>query len=165
MTTKKLLGAAAIAAGVTVGAIGGAMIGVPAVSSAIESGDGSEGGADADGVGFRRGPGHRPNLAAAAEAIGVSEEDLRAALLDGQSIADVAAANGVDVETVVDALVADATERIDQAVADGELDADRAEEIKANLEERVTALVNGELRDGRGFGHHCDGPAPNPNVG
>jgi hypothetical protein len=47
---------------------------------------------------------------------------------------------------VIDALVADATARLDEAVADGRLDADRAEEIKADLVERITAKVNGEHR-------------------
>lgn len=154
MNTKKLLAATAIAAGVTVGGIAGAMIGAPTMVSAVESEDGS----DESGPGFRRGPGHRPNLEVAAEAIGVTEDELRTALMEGQSMADVAAANGVDTQVVVDALVADATERIDEAVADGDLDADRAEEIKANLDERMTALVNGELAPGPGHRHHRHGP-------
>jgi hypothetical protein len=42
-------------------------------------------------------------------------------------------------------MVAEATQRIDQAVADGDLDADRAAQIKEDLPERLTDLVNGEL--------------------
>jgi polyhydroxyalkanoate synthesis regulator phasin len=92
-------------------------------------------------------------LDAAAEAIGITDDELRTALEGGQSIAEVAEANDVDVQTVIDALVAAATEHIDQAVTDGRIDADRAEELKADLTERITARVNGEapLRGERGF--------------
>ncbi len=100
------------------------------------------------GPGFGHGPGrghhHLPGLEAAAEAIGISVGDLRTALRDGSTVAEVAAAHDVDVDAVIEALVADATARIDEAVADGRLDADRAEELKANLDERITAHVNGE---------------------
>jgi uncharacterized protein YidB (DUF937 family) len=153
MGTKKLIGAAALAAGVAAGGIAGAMLGTPTVSSAIEAeSEGESGDGPFAGPGGPRRP--HADLGVAAEAIGVSEDDLRAALVDGQSMAEVAAANGVDAQVVVDALVADATTRIDQAVADGELDADRAEEIKANLVERITALVNGEMPLGGPGGHH-----------
>ena len=43
-----------------------------------------------------------------------------------------------------EAMVAESTARIDAAVADGTLDADRAEEVKAELVEHITARVNGE---------------------
>jgi uncharacterized protein YidB (DUF937 family) len=99
-------------------------------------------------------------LETAADAIGISTDDLRTALQDGSTIAEVAAANDVEVQTVIDALVAEATTHIDEAVADGRLDADRAETMKANLEERITARVNGEdvgpgegVGPGGGFGH------------
>lgn len=99
----------------------------------------------------------RVALATAAEAIGISVDDLRTALQDGSTIAEVATANDVEVQTVVDALVAEATERIDAAVADGRLDADRAEEIKAELPDRITARVNGD-DPGPGDGPHGPGP-------
>ena len=60
-------------------------------------------------------------------------------------------------QTVIDALVADASAKIDEAVADGDLEADRAAELKENLPERITAFVNGELRGGPGG---PGGPAP-----
>jgi hypothetical protein len=80
----------------------------------------------------------------AAEAIGVSEDDLRSALADGQSIADVAEANGVEVQAVIDALVADANADLDEAVADGDLTEEQATDIRENLVDRITAFVNGE---------------------
>ena len=103
------------------------------------------------GPGGPGGPGgHRgfhPRLDAAADAIGITEDELRAALRDGSSIAEVAEANDVDVQTVIDALVADATAHIDEEVAEGDLTEDEAAERKADLEERITALVNGERPD------------------
>jgi hypothetical protein len=95
--------------------------------------------------------GHGPKLEAAAEALGVSEEDLREQLRDGKTIAQVAEDRDVDKQQVIDAMVAAATERIDQKVQEGELSAEEANERKADLEERITTLVNeGPRRDGEG---------------
>lgn len=58
-------------------------------------------------------------LATAAEVIGVSVDDLRTALRDGQTLADVAQANGVDPQAVIDALVAQAEARITTMVNEG----------------------------------------------
>lgn len=104
------------------------------------------------GRGFRT-----EGLEAAATAIGISVEDLRSALQeDDATIASVAEANGVDVQAVIDAMVADATAEIDEAVAAGRIDAERAEEIKTNLPERITDVVNGafEGHGPGGFGGH-----------
>ena len=92
----------------------------------------------------RGGPGRGRHLEAAATAIGIEEDALREALQNDQTIAQVAQANGVDPQAVVDALVADVSARIDQKVADGELTQAEADEKKAELPERMTALVNGE---------------------
>src|SRR5688572_6612829 len=55
-----------------------------------------------------------------AEAIGIPADDLRAALRDGQTIAEVAEANGVEPEAVVDTLVGQAGERL-TAVVNGDV--------------------------------------------
>ena len=99
--------------------------------------------------------GARFGVEAAAEALGISADDLRDQLRDDKTIADVAEERGVDVRTVIDAMVADATERIDQRVADGDLEADRAAQLKEDLPDRITDVVNGEA--GPGFG-----PGPGP---
>ncbi|MEZ5341071.1 MAG: hypothetical protein R2706_06375 [Acidimicrobiales bacterium] len=57
--------------------------------------------------------------AAVAEILGLTQDEVRAALDDGQTIADLAAAQGVDVQTVIDAIIADMTEHINEHVADG----------------------------------------------
>lgn len=83
-------------------------------------------------------------VATITEALGVSEDELQAAREAGQSLADVAAAQGVDVQVLIDALVENAMERLDAKVAAGDIDAERAAEISDSIEERVTARVNGE---------------------
>jgi hypothetical protein len=74
----------------------------------------------------------------------MSTDELEDALAAGSSIAEVAAGEGVAAQAVIDAMVADATARLDEAVAKGDLSADRAEEKKAELPEWITAIVNGE---------------------
>jgi hypothetical protein len=77
-----------------------------------------------------------------AKTIGISPADLRAALVSGKSVADVATAHGVEPATVVNALVAAGTARIDKAVADGHLDADRAAKLKARLPQLAQRFVD-----------------------
>ena len=88
------------------------------------------------------------------DALGISADELQAARDAGQSVADIAAAEGVELQSVIDALVSDAQARIDAKIASGDLDAERAAEISDSLVERVTARVNGEHTEGEGHGHH-----------
>jgi hypothetical protein len=60
--------------------------------------------------------GRGAGLDAAATAIGISTDELRDALRNGQSIASVAEANGVAVDTVIDAMAAEARQRISDQV-------------------------------------------------
>jgi len=133
---------------------GGAMLG-PALAIAQE--DGQEQPAPDEGErGACRGPrGGGKHLEVAAQAIGIEVDALREALRNGQTMAEVAQANGVEVQAVVDALVADATARIDEAAADGRLTQEEADEKKAELSERITARVNGERPEGA-----PEGPPP-----
>ncbi len=80
----------------------------------------------------------------AAEAIGIEPSELLFAIRDGRTIAEVAQRNGVDPSTVVDAIVADARDRLDQAVADGTLTQQEADGKAADVQARATAFVNGE---------------------
>jgi len=56
--------------------------------------------------------------AAAAEAIGITTTELQAAVKSGQTIAEVAEANGKSVQSVIDALVAQATADITEHITD-----------------------------------------------
>lgn len=106
------------------------------------------------GPGFGRGGPGGPDLEAAATALGMSEDELRTALEpDGTTLADVAVAQDVPVDTLVDALVAAGKERIAGAVEDGRLTQDEADQRLADLEERITERVNSDVpADGPGHG-------------
>ena len=141
---KKQLAIAGITFGSIIGGVAvGATLFTPNVASAQEAEDGTttEATEACEHPGGRRGG---PGLDAAAEAIGITVEELRAALEDGASIADVAALAGVEVQTVIDAMVADAGAHLAERVAEGELSQEAADEKLAEITERITAHVNGE---------------------
>jgi ribosomal protein S20 len=147
LRASRVLAAAALTAGLA----GGGVLGVTAVAGAQTDGDRPP--AEAD----RPPGGHGPGLDAAAKALNLSADDLRSKLEGDKTIAQVAQEQGVNVQTVIDAMVADATAHIDQAVQEGKLTADQANERKSNLQERITKLVNegkpkGEGRRGHGPG-------------
>lgn len=81
-------------------------------------------------------------LSVAATAIGVTEADLRTELEAGKSIAQVAEANNVEVEKVVAALVAERKEHIAAHVTEGKLTQEQADAMLADVEARVTEMVN-----------------------
>jgi hypothetical protein len=105
------------------------------------------------GPGGPGGPGHVHHFGgfdAAASYLGVTEEELRTELMEGQTLAGVAEAKGKSVDGLVDAMVAAAKQDLQQAVTDGRLTDNQRDEIVPTLEERITAKVNGELGPGRG---------------
>jgi predicted nuclease with RNAse H fold len=85
-----------------------------------------------------------------AEVIGITARELATELRAGRSIAEVAQAEGVEVAEVTDALVAKGTARIDQAVADGKITAERAAKAKARLPEAAERIVNARKGDRAG---------------
>jgi polyhydroxyalkanoate synthesis regulator phasin len=78
----------------------------------------------------------------AAETIGIEPAELREALRNGQSIAEVAEANGVAPDAVVVALVEAGNAAIDEAVANGRIDEERAAELRENLPEHAQIFVD-----------------------
>jgi hypothetical protein len=108
---------------------------------------------DNDGAGR---PGHGPgghveavtDTSVVAKAIGISEADLTTALAAGQTVADVAKAHSVDVQVVIDALVADGQSELDAAVKAGTITQAQADAQKANLTQRATDQANGTLMGG-----------------
>ena len=84
----------------------------------------------------------RAGLDAVATTLGITEDEVRTALENGQSIADLAVSKGMTAQDVIDAIVAEATTRINAAVTDGRLTQERADQLIANLTTGVTALVN-----------------------
>jgi hypothetical protein len=78
-----------------------------------------------------------PFLEPAAEYLGVEPEVLRSRLAEGESLAEIAEAEGKSVDGLVDALVAAVQDRVE----------DDREQLAKRLRERIEALVEGELPD------------------
>jgi len=96
------------------------------------------------------------------KALGISNAELKADLAKGESIADIAKSKSLDVNTVINALVADASSKIDQAVANKHLSQSEADKLEAGIKNAITALVN------NGFPKGSDplgGPHPAPFGG
>ncbi len=106
------------------------------------------------------GPGGRfgASLEVAAEALGVSEDDLKTALRDGKTIADVAEERGVDQQKVIDALVADAKTKTAAAVEEGTITQEQADKRLDALTEHITKFVT----EGFGKGGFGEGERPKP---
>lgn len=140
---KTWITAGVIAASVTAGSVGGALLFTPSLSGAQEDGTTTSTDAPFQARHVRRHHILGGSLEVAAEALGMDVAELREAMRDGKTIADVAEEEGVAIQTVIDALVADATEKLEQ--------------LEANLPEKMTALVNGELPAPH-HGRHRGGP-------
>jgi hypothetical protein len=117
MRISRPLAVTTLAATALAGGLGGALLLGPASADSTNT---------ATSTAFVRGAATaapcREGLADLADVVGISTDDLRAALRDGQTLAQVAEANGVDPQQVVDVLVANGTERLDAAVASGRID-------------------------------------------
>lgn len=123
-------------------------------------------------MGGHHGPGGRmggPGLDVVATTLGITAEEVRTALQGGQSIADLAVSTGKTAQDVIDAMVADATARINERVTAGDITQAEADERLADLTAHFTDFVNSTppvggpgMRGpgmGRGFGgpgHHAD---------
>ena len=88
-----------------------------------------------------------------AKALGITTKELETDLGKGQSIADIAKAKNVDLNKVIDALVADANAKIDQAQKDGHLSKDAATKAKDGIKSAITGFVNNGFAKGAMGGH------------
>jgi len=87
-----------------------------------------------------------------AEALGMTTEELFAAQESGQTVAEVAAAQGVELADVVAAVIAPRAELLAQAVADGRLTQEQADAMLATMTEHMTARFE---ESGVGCGGGC----------
>lgn len=178
---NKSFAAAALAASLALGGLTGAALGTPGLAGAADAAastavtdrdgagwvqdalaslvsDGTITQAQADAVAAtleearpERGP-RRRHLAVVAEALGLTEDEVRTALQDGQTIAQLAEAQGMDVQAVVGAMLAELEARLAERVAAGDLTQEEADEKLAGAEEHLTAVAEGEARPFHG-GH------------
>lgn len=95
-----------------------------------------------------------------AELLDMTADEFSDARADS-TIVEIAEAQGVDVQVIVDYFVNSANERIDQAVADGDLTEEEAAEKRAAVAEKVEAKINGERSEG---GHGRDGRRGNKTA-
>ena len=100
------------------------------------------------GRGGFRGDRHGAPLTALAEALDLTVDELHEALADGQTVAEVAEAQGVELEDLLDTLIAPMIERVQQAVDDGNMTQEQADERIAQMKEQ---MLEG-LESGSGFG-------------
>jgi polyhydroxyalkanoate synthesis regulator phasin len=113
------------------------------------------GGGPGDHDGFRGGPrGAFGGLDAAATYLGLTQDQLHTELENGKSLADVAKAQGKTVDGLVSAMVSASQSRLDAAVKAGTLTQSQADQIAADLKQRITAMVNGTLPSMPGSGEH-----------
>ena len=91
-------------------------------------------------------------LDAVSSLLGITSDELKTELRSGKSLAEIATEKGVDTQKVIDAIVAEMTEKVNEKVAEGRITQDQADTMLANAVERVTAMVNGE-HPARAFGH------------
>ncbi len=81
-------------------------------------------------------------LGQVADFLGVDADVIRQGLEAGDTLADIAAANGSSGQALVDEFVANLTEKLDSAVAEERIDQDKADEILAEATDKVTSMVN-----------------------
>jgi hypothetical protein len=97
---------------------------------------------------------HHPDLEAAAAYLGMTEANLRTALGNGRTLAQLARARGKSVNGLVTAMTKAATAELAEAVESGRLTDAQRDRIVSGLKERITRLVN----DGPRFGHRGEPP-------
>jgi hypothetical protein len=119
-------------------------------------GPGGPGGPGKGFGGFGAAGAIKDQFATAAKALGVTTQELMTDLRNGQSIADVAKAKNVDVNTVINDMVNAAKQQITDAKNAGKLTDAQATKLENNLADRITQLVNGKL-GGKGFGRFGHG--------
>jgi uncharacterized protein YidB (DUF937 family) len=142
---KKLLASVTVAGLFVAGGASAAWAADPGGSAG--SGSGQPTGAQQRGH-HRRGA--RLAIETAAATIGVTPQDLRSQVRGDKTVAQVATEHGVDPASVVNAVVTALTQRIDEAAAQGKIDANRAEQAKQKLPDVANRLVN-ETKQRRGY--------------
>lgn len=93
---------------------------------------------------------------ATAEVTGLSEDEIRAALRDGQTFAEIARAEGLDPQRIVDAALTAQEARLQEALDAGRLTEEQMEQMLEEMEARATEQLDRAcepgLYGGRRFG-------------
>jgi len=101
-----------------------------------------------------------------AEALGMTTEELYAAQTAGQTVAEIAADQGVELADVVAAVIAPQAERLAQAVVDGRLTQEQVDLRLATMTEQMTSRFETLTGDGVGCGRWGSGEfGPSDDTG
>ena len=93
--------------------------------------------------------------------LGIDVDTLRSGLRDGKTIAEIAGEQGVDPQTVIDSLVAEAKSHLDLSVENGRLTQEEADAKLADATERITDFVNNGFPDATPISRPAE-PSPFP---
>jgi len=74
--------------------------------------------------------------------LGLDAQELRQQVRDGATLAEIATAQGVETQAVIDELVAELIERVDNAVENGRIDQAEADQKLADAETKITDMVD-----------------------
>lgn len=83
-------------------------------------------------------------IATVSEQTGVSAEDIRTKLAEGQSLADVIEEADGDLAAVTDAAMAAFETRLTTAIENGRVSADKADELRQSMRDRVDAALQAD---------------------
>jgi hypothetical protein len=97
-----------------------------------------------------------------ANALGITADEVRTALQSGQSLADLAVSKGKTAQDVIDAIVAEATTKINDKVTAGDITQAQADKLLATVTTMATDFVNNTSPAG---GPGFDGPGMGPGMG
>jgi len=118
----------------------------------------------AGGVRNRHDPfrgGHQSLVRVTAEVTGLSEDEVVDALEAGQTFAEIAEGAGIDPQAIVDAAVAEAESRLQEAVGEGRLTEERMEQMLDRLAEELPERLEQPWQPvgpmGGGFGQFGEG--------
>jgi DNA-binding CsgD family transcriptional regulator len=101
-----------------------------------------------------KGRGPAKSMASVAGVLKLTEVELKAQLVGGKSLAEVAATQNVSVQSVVDVIVAEKRTHIAEEVASGEMTQVQADAKLVEVTARATDMVNGVRPAGIGEGKH-----------
>ncbi len=120
----------------------------------IESGESFFGAMKQRGHMMQRHGGGFGHGADVAEFIGVTQDELRAAIEGGQSVVQVAEANGVSEQELTDHLLGEIEAKLAEAVESGRIDQAKADEVLASAADKIAECINreGPREKPEGFG-------------
>jgi transposase-like protein len=110
---------------------------------------------------MHRGHGGPMDNSALLTLLNIDEETFRNEMKAGKTLAAIAQEHGVSEQALKDFMKKQMTQRIEAGVKAGKLTAEQAEKMRADMDKRVTSMINGEAPMHRGHGgqHKMDNSA------